>query len=248
MLARKARLRKAPLDGIVSCVNRSTSLSDAVHLTPAKARTSTTSTILRKALTASTGLLMTGWAFLHMAGSLGVFAGADTMNEYAQLLRRFAPLNAMRVGLVLLLLAHAYLALRLALRSRRARTTRYRRQHPVRSTWFGRRMALSGSLVLAWLCYHVAHMYGPASPSYVPGDVHHNLVVGLASPLVATSYVLAAVLFALHLRHGLTSVLTTAGLAGRLRQRGAAIATAAVALLTLGFVAPPVAALAGYWR
>ncbi len=204
--------------------------------------------ILRKVVVALSGIMMTGWAFLHMAGTLGVFAGAETMNGYAELLRRVAPLSAMRLGLLLLLLAHAAVAVSLVVRSNKARAQRNARYRPQRATWFGRRMSLSGGLVFAWLAYHIAHMYGPASPNYVAGDVHHNLVTGLASPLASASYVLAAILFGLHLNHGAQSALTTLGTPRRVTRRCRPLLTGLVFVISVGFLAPPIAALLGYWN
>jgi hypothetical protein len=50
--------------------------------------------------------------------------------------------------------------------------------------------------------------------------VYHNLVSALASPLHALLYVLAALLTALHLAHGLGSALRSLGLVEGNRERG----------------------------
>lgn len=171
------------------------------------------------------------------------------MNDYAALLRASGLLWVMRAGLSLAVLTHAWLALGLTREARRARPHDYRRQPLVSAQQAkpGRWMRSSGVLLGAWLVYHALHMYGPAHHAYVPGDVHHNLVTGLASPLVALSYVVASSLLGAHLYHGVRSTLSTLGASARLRQRGERPARLFAALVTLLLLAPPLAALAGYW-
>jgi succinate dehydrogenase / fumarate reductase cytochrome b subunit len=153
----------------------------------------------------------------------------------------------MRALLALAVLAHAWLALGLTRAARHARPRDYLRQPLAQSAKAGRWMRSTGVLLAAWLGYHVAHMYGPTHDSYVPGDVHHNLVTGLASPLVALSYVVASSLLGVHLYHGVRSTLSTLGASARLRQRGELPARAFAAGITLILLAPPLCALGGYW-
>jgi hypothetical protein len=90
-------------------------------------------------------------------------------------------------------------------------------------------------------------MYGPVHANYIAGDVHHNLVTGLASPWVSGCYIAGTLLFMLHLRHGLLSTLQSLGFARRVQQRLQPWLSATLLLCTLGFLAPPLAALCGYW-
>jgi len=208
----------------------------------------THSGIARKAIVALTGLVLAGWMLLHAAGSLGVFAGPKVMNDYANLLRATGLLWVMRAGLALSVLAHAWLALGLTREASHARPRDYRRLPLTQSAKPGRWMCSTGVLLSAWLVYHVAHMYGPAHHAYVPGDVHHNLVTGLSSPLVALSYVVATLLLGLHLYHGIQSTLSTLGASPRLRRSGELPAKSFSAGITLMLLGPPLAALAGLWR
>lgn len=196
---------------------------------------------------ALTGLVLSVWTLLHAAGVFGVFAGPEVMNHYAALLRGTGLLWVMRLGLALAVLAHAGLALALTRGARRARALGYHQEPLAMSARAGRWMRSSGALLAAWLVYHVAHMYGPAHHDYVAGDVHHNLVTGLASPLVAATYVIATLLLVVHLQHGLVSTLSTLGASARLRQKAAPVARGFVGLVASLLVAPPLAALVGYW-
>ena len=205
------------------------------------------SSIAKKAVVALTGLVLSTWTLLHAAGVFGVFAGPEVMNRYAALLRGTGLLWVMRLGLALAVLAHAGLALTLTREARQARALGYRQEPLAVSVRAGRWMRSSGVLLAAWLVYHVAQMYGPAHHDYVSGDVHHNLVTGLASPLVASTYVVATLLLAVHLHHGLVSTLSTLGISARIRQKAAPVARGFLGLVATLLVAPPLAALLGYW-
>lgn len=205
------------------------------------------SSITKKAAVALTGLVLSSWTLLHAAGVFGVFAGPEVMNRYAALLRSTGLLWVMRLGLLVAVVAHAGLALTLTREARLARPQSYRREPFALGARAGRWMRSSGVVLAAWLVYHIAHMYGPAHQAYVPGDVHHNLVTGLASPLVAVTYVIATLLLAVHLHHGLVSTASTLGASARIRHKLAPLARGFVGLVALLLVAPPLAALAGYW-
>lgn len=194
-----------------------------------------------KLLVALSGLFLLGWSVLHMIGNLSVFSGPETMNGYAAMLRSTGVVWVQRILLVAALALHAILTVHLLARSRRARPVPYRFAPRTVSTWAGRSMRLTGPLLGAWLLYHVLHMYGPAHAAYVPGDVHHNLVAGLENPWVALSYLLATLLFALHLDHGTTSAWQTLGIPHRWQRLLRPLSRGVVVLLTLGFLAPVVA-------
>lgn len=99
----------------------------------------------------------------------------------------------------------------------------------------------------AFVVYHLLHIYGPLHADYVSGDVHHNLLTGLRSAPVAAAYVVATVLFGLHLHHGLLSVLTTFGAQGMVARRLAPVARGFAVVVTIGFLLPCAAAFFG-WR
>jgi succinate dehydrogenase / fumarate reductase cytochrome b subunit len=79
--------------------------------------------------------------------------------------------------------------------------------------------------------------------------VYHNVVTGLASPLVAATYALASGLLGLHLGHGLWAAPGSLGLRGagdpRRARRLAALVGGVVGLL---FASIPLAVIAGVLR
>jgi len=105
-------------------------------------------------------------------------------------------------------------------------------------------------LIFLYVVYHLLDLtFGRVNPSFVPGDVYHNVVAGLRVWPVAAAYIAAMVVLGLHLYHGTWSALQTLGLnptpTGRWR-RGAAAAIAV--LIAGGYISIPVAVLAGVLR
>ena len=202
-----------------------------------------------KWLAALSGLLMAGWLVLHVLGNLTAFSGAEALDGYAAALRRTGPLLwLVRAALVVAVVVHIAATVSLARRARAARPIRHVHRLP-RGSYASRLMVVGGPLLLVFIVYHLLHITtGTVHPSFVPGHVYANLVAGLEPPLIGALHVVAALLVALHLHHGLASSLVSFG-AGRattgvLRQllRGLAIAIA------VGFATIPVAVLAGVMR
>ena len=204
--------------------------------------------VLIKATMALTGLLMAGWLTLHMVGNLLIFGGADLFNAYAARLRETGLLWPMRAVLLSALSVHALSAAATSLRAWAARPVRY--HAPLRaaaSTLGSRTMRAGGALLLGFLVYHVATLYGAGHPSYVAGDVYSNLVALLRKPAHAALYACATGLVTLHLAHGLRSSLQSLGWTFGKREafvrRALQIWTG---LVTLGFVVPIVATIMGW--
>jgi succinate dehydrogenase / fumarate reductase cytochrome b subunit len=191
------------------------SMETTIHAT----RTRPASVLLKVAM-AVTGFVMAVWLTLHMLGNLSMFGGPELMNGYALKLRATGLLWPMRLGLVAALGVHVVCAVLTTRQGLAARPTRYTVALRHRATtWAARTMRWSGALLLLYLGYHVAQLYGVGHPSYVEGDVYHNLVRVLVQPLHAAIYLLATALFTLHLAHGLGSALISLGMFTRKRER-----------------------------
>ena len=198
-----------------------------------------------KWLAAFSGLVMAGWLVLHVLGNLTALSGAASMDGYAAGLRRLGPLLwAVRLVLVAAVVVHMVATLALARRARTARPLRTIRRFSSRSL-ASRTMVIGGPALALFLVYHLLHLtWGVAHPRFLPGHVHANLVAGLARPLVAGLYVVAAALVGLHLHHGIESALVSFGAAwataGPARHALRALAVAIAA----GFALIPLAVLA----
>jgi succinate dehydrogenase / fumarate reductase, cytochrome b subunit len=209
------------------------------------------STVGRKALAAASGLALSGWVVLHVAGNLTLFRGAAISDGYAATLHGMpAALWAVRLGLVVAVAVHVATVTSLARAGRSARPRPATRTAPRASTVAARSMRVGGVLLLAFVAYHVLHLtLGLAHPSFHPGRVYDNVVVGLRPAWVTAVYIGAAALLGLHLFHGLWAAVVSLGLrldAAPTRRRPlVAVVSAAIAL---GFASVPLGVLAGWLR
>lgn len=209
------------------------------------------STIGRKFVMAVSGVVLVGFVIAHMSGNLLLFQGPAAINEYAGWLRTLLHgygLWILRATLLLAVVLHVASAWSLTRTAHAARPVRYARPlAPDASTYASRTMRWGGVIVLAFIVYHLLHMtFGTVHPSFVPGDVYHNMVTGFRVWPVTLFYVIAMVLLGLHLRHGVWSMFHTLGLSHpRWRTLFQRLALVIAVVVTLGFVAGPLAVLFG---
>lgn len=175
----------------------------------------------RKILMAVTGVLLIGFLLVHLIGNLYVFQGREALNAYAAWLQLNPLLWPARLGLLATFAVHVWLGLSLAWDNRAARPERYRKGlvQPW-STAPSRSMALSGSVVLAFVVFHLAHFtFGVVQPEAHAlvddqgrHDVYGMVVAGFRSPWVTGTYAVAMSLLGLHLAHAGKSFLQTLGI------------------------------------
>lgn len=111
-----------------------------------------------KYVMAITGLLLTGFVLVHMAGNFLVYAGPEALNSYAHGLKSRPPLLwTARLGLLAIFVTHLALAVRLRLQNARARPTGYEYEATLQATFASRHMMLTGLVLLAFIVYHLAH-------------------------------------------------------------------------------------------
>lgn len=207
---------------------------------------------------AVTGVVLFLFVVGHMLGNLKVFQGPEHFNAYGEGLRTAgAPFFArgqllwlVRAGLLAAVAAHIWAAIAVTRASWRARPVDYHRLDPVETTYAARTMRWGGVIIVAYVVYHLLDLtFGPANPAFVSGDVYHNLVASLSRWPVAVGYIVAVTMIGLHIYHGLWSALQTTGLnrppTYRWRRSWAGLIAA---LVTAGYVAVPVAVLAGVVR
>jgi succinate dehydrogenase / fumarate reductase cytochrome b subunit len=210
------------------------------------------STLGKKVVMAVTGLIMIVFLVLHMAGNLQAFQGAEKFNGYAALLH--GPLHEVvliqRVVLLLSVVLHIIAATQLTLLDRAARPVAYAKQQVQAATAASRTLRVGGVVLLVFIVLHLLHFTtGDLHPSFLPGDAYHNLVTGLANPLVVVGYLIAMAAIGLHLYHGAWSSLRSLGAASPSpHPRARPIAGAIALVVWLGFSVIPLAVLAGWMR
>jgi succinate dehydrogenase / fumarate reductase cytochrome b subunit len=209
------------------------------------------STIGKKIVMAVTGLIMVAFVIGHVLGNLLAFAGADRINAYSAFLHGTGELLwAVRLVLLISVIAHIVAATQLTLIERAARPVGYARRQYQAATLASRTIRWGGVLLALFIVYHLLHMTtGTVHPDFRQGDVYHNLVTGLSVPWVAAFYVVAMLALGLHLYHGAWSSFRTLGLdkpsPNPLQRPIVAVIAILVALL---FAAIPLAVVAGILR
>ncbi len=211
------------------------------------------SSVGKKVVMAVTGLVLFGYVAGHVTGNLLVFLGREAINDYGRFLHTFLHGTGIwiaRAGLLAAVVLHVWASVTLTAENRAARPVGYRRRENRESTFASRTMILSGPVLAGFIVYHLAHFTtGSVHPSFVPGDVYHNLVVGFRSPGAAAFYALAMLALGLHLYHGAWSMLQTLGAShphwNLLRNRAAKVATV---LIVTGFLSIPAAVILGLLR
>ena len=174
---------------------------------------------------------------------------AEKLNHYAELLQSLGGalwlIRGVLLGCVLLHIVSAYQLWRI---KAEARPEAYVRKATIATSYAARTMIWSGPIVGAFLVYHILHFTtGQALGSaFIKGDVYHNVIAGFSNPAAALFYIVANVLLAMHLYHGVWSMFQTLGLnntkyTGMLR--GLAILVAVI--VTLGNLSFPIAVMAG---
>jgi succinate dehydrogenase / fumarate reductase cytochrome b subunit len=215
------------------------------------------STIGKKIIMATTGLIGVAFVIGHMAGNLQAFIGRDKLNAYGALLH--GPLGELlwivRLVLIVAVVLHVMMAYQLTMRARAARPIGYQKRDPQVSTWASRTMRWGGVLLLVFIVLHILHFTtGQVDPAHVYGgvdaaghrDVYGNLVASFRLWWVSGFYVLAMIFLGLHLYHGAWSSVRTLGYAKPsptpLHRR---IALLVAVIVWLGFTIVPLGVLVG---
>jgi succinate dehydrogenase / fumarate reductase, cytochrome b subunit len=204
--------------------------------------------ITKKALMAASGIVLTVYVVMHLAGNLLYFAGPEALDAYAALLHQSPALLWFARSVLLAALAvHVFAAIDLYTRKQAARPSPYIRYERAASSPGARTMLWTGLILLAFIVYHILHLtLGTLHPSFVPGAVHSNVTRGFASILPTVLYAGSMIALGLHVSHGVLAMTQSLGLTLRrdglrgLRRFSAALAI----IVALGLAAIPITALA----
>ena len=204
------------------------------------------SSIGKKIMVAAAGLLLCGFLVTHLAGNLLMFVGGDAFNRYAEALEHNPLLPVAEIGLVGLFLLHIVLSARATMANRAARPVAYESYKGKGARTPGSRtMAITGTLILAFVIIHVATFKFKQFGGFkgLPGEegLFAHVLGWFSNPWYSAFYVLAVGGVGLHLSHGVQSAAQTFGLnhpryTPLIRKAGLAFAGA----MFLGFASLPV--------
>jgi succinate dehydrogenase / fumarate reductase, cytochrome b subunit len=222
---------------------------------PSTLRTLWHTTVGKKAVMATTGVVMLLFLVVHMAGNLKIFFGPTDFDSYAAWLRTIGEpvlhnswyLWVQRVVLLACLVAHVTSAAQLSRRDRKARPQRYRHRQPWRGSFATHTMRYGGIVLGLFVIWHILDLtVGAVNPHYEAGHPYHNVVADFQVWWISLIYVVAMLMLCLHIYHGFWSAAQTLG-ANNAARNGVfkTIATVLALVITVGFLSVPVAVMTG---
>jgi succinate dehydrogenase / fumarate reductase cytochrome b subunit len=218
-------------------------------------------TVGKKAIMAVTGIVLVGFIIGHMVGNLKLYLpahdGIPALDHYAHGLRTLGDpflgegqfLWLFRGIIIIAAALHIWAAISLKMKSNAARPVGYKKSTYQESNAASRTMIWGGVLLLIFVVFHILHFTtGDVAPGFEfeYGAVFNNVTGGLGQPVVAAFYVLAMISLAMHMYHGVWSMLQTLG-ANHPRYNSLfhRIALAVAIIVALGNISFPVAVLTG---
>lgn len=168
------------------------------------------SSIGKKLIMATTGLLLVLFLFTHVAGNATIFMSSDVFQSYADELHSH-PLIVLVFSLLLLAvtLCHVAVGLYLFYENRQVSNSRYEvTTRVVENSFASESMPYTGLVVLLFLFVHIFGF------TFSPKDIEISVTVKelLGNFFYSAFYILAFVALTIHLSHGFWSMLQTFGI------------------------------------
>ncbi len=213
------------------------------------------SSVGKKVLVATTGLMLFGFVIVHLLGNLTLFIpdGGRAFNEYAHYLENLLHgwlIIVFEAGLIAAFLVHALFAVRAAwLDRRRARPQGYALVKNAggasRKTLASTSMIVTGPIILVFVLLHVKMFkFADHPPVVYDGvamkDIYAVVVDAFKNPWITSGYMAVMILLGTHLWHGVWSACQSLGLNSDRHIRGLTrLSIAAGIVLGAGFLALP---------
>ena len=172
-------------------------------------------TIGKKLLVASTGLMVCLFLVFHLINNLTIFTGPENFNQLVAALEKIKPLiRIMEILLVIIFFTHIYNSLLLTIESRRSRNDSYIKLSSSSSTIYSRTMFFSGSILFIFIVTHLSTIWFNFQ-NIDDHDKYYYLVTesvyGFGNIFITILYLLSMILLGFHLRHGFQSAFKTLG-------------------------------------
>ena len=168
------------------------------------------SSIGKKFLMALTGLAFCGFLAGHLAGNLTIFGGKDAFNSYAEHLHSLGPLLTLaELGLLVFAIVHVCTGLILFYQNFSARNNRYAVNKKAGGRTIGSAtMPYTGVLLLAFIVFHLINFH---FVDKTHRTIYEIVTQAFESPMYVGIYILAMIIAAVHVSHGLWSAFQTLG-------------------------------------
>ncbi|NNF98438.1 MAG: succinate dehydrogenase cytochrome b subunit [Desulfobacteraceae bacterium] len=168
------------------------------------------SSIGKKLMMAITGLSFCGFLMAHLAGNLTLYGGRDAFNAYAEHLHSLGILlNFAEIGLLSLALIHILTGLYLFWQNFRSRPVRYAVNKSAGGRTIGSvTMPYTGVFLICFVVFHLLNFHFVDKTQTTIYDIVDTAFSNLPYTLI---YILAMVIVAIHVSHGLWSAFQTIG-------------------------------------
>ncbi|MAH81562.1 MAG: hypothetical protein CMP39_07835 [Rickettsiales bacterium] len=180
-----------------------------------------TSKIGQKQLIAISGIALVLFLIAHVLGNFNMFIGPEAMNDYAYKLKSLGGGSLLwiaRAGLLTMFFIHFGLVFYLVIGNIKARGSSYAKPlHKKTRSLFTKFMKLSGVIIFLYIILHlVDYTFTPHTELNSTIDGHYLGLYGhvynsFLNPVRTVWYILAMVSIAMHLVHGVQSVVQTFG-------------------------------------
>ena len=171
------------------------------------------SSIGRKYVMAVTGLSLTLFLLVHMAGNLTLYAGNDAFNEYADLLESNPLLPLAEAGLLVLFVVHILFAVLLTGRNKTSRSDKYQSSLGMGAkTVASTTMWITGPVLLVFLVIHIWDFL-ISKELLDEYDLAQMVVDRLRHPVGFVIYTASIGMVGLHMWHAFQSAFQTLGVA-----------------------------------
>lgn len=218
----------------------------------------------KKWVMAVTGIMLLGFVLAHMVGNLKLYLGvvehnggmvydADVYGEFLrELLVPLFPhgvfLWLLRIGLIAAFVFHIHAAYSLTRMNLTTNQAYESKRDWLAANFASRSMRYTGVIVLAYLIFHLADLTWGWIPNtnWEHGEVQANIVNSLSNPVVAIVYIVANILLAVHIFHGVYSMFQSLGINNpQYNQLRRGLAAALSLIILIGNVSFPIAVLTG---
>ncbi len=168
------------------------------------------SSIGKKLMMAITGLSFCGFLTVHLAGNLTIYGGKDSFNSYAEHLHALGPLiTVAELVLLAFALVHVVTGLVLFYQNLASRPVRYKVNKSAGGRTIGSStMPYTGIFLLIFIVLHLMNFHFVDKTNT---SIYNLVSTAFSKPLLVGFYIVAMVVAAIHVSHGLWSAFQTLG-------------------------------------
>ncbi|QJW91645.1 succinate dehydrogenase cytochrome b subunit [Spirosoma taeanense] len=182
------------------------------------------SSLGRKVIMSLTGLFLSSFLIVHMAGNLQLFKGDNgrAFNEYTYFMTHNPLIITISYLLYTSILVHALMALVLTRHNQASRPVKYAYSHPeANSPWSSRNMGILGTIVLVFIVIHMRTFwyemhFGAVPMAEYDGKQYKDLYAVVKEAFsqwwYVLIYVISMVAMGYHLAHGFQSGFQSLGI------------------------------------